>query len=175
MLSNYSDYTDTILQRSAFADSSSLAKSSRAAYYSLLFSSILSGITLIMYVWFRPLGLRAFVPPSGPFIHGRTWALFVCASAAVLAAIFVLIGSVIWIAIIEKAKDVNSWKIQSAQHPLGIVVYAGGGLYFAGIAFGFLVACAIPLTIKSVLLPSVSYNSRALIHFCCDVASLSRC
>jgi len=117
MLSNYSDYTNTILRNSAFADSSSLARRSRAAYYLLLLGFILSAISLVVSVRFRPpifvLGLPAFVPPSGPiqFIRGQTWAVFVSAPAAVLATIFVLAGSAIWTTIVNKAKDINSWTI----------------------------------------------------------------
>ena len=50
MLSNYSDYTDTILRNAAFANSSLLARSSRAAYYLLLHGTILSIISLVMSV-----------------------------------------------------------------------------------------------------------------------------
>jgi len=156
MLSNYSDYTNTILRDSAFANSSSLGRSSRAANYLLFLGAILSFVSLFTSVLFRPptigLGSLPFVPPSGPirFIRGHTWALIVSASAAVLATISVFAGSAIWVAIIKKTKDVNSWTIQSAQLPLGIRVSAGSGIYFAWVAFGALVASAIGPTIEFV-------------------------
>ena len=153
MLSNYSDYTNTILRNTAFANSSSFARNSRAACYFLLLGFILSIVSFVMSVWFRSqifgLGSLAFVQTSGPIqlIRGQTWALYVSDSAAVLATISVLIGSAIWAVIIKKAKDVNSWKLQPAQLPLGIKVSSGGGLETAWIGFGFLVPGAIPPTI----------------------------
>ena len=50
MLSNYSDYTDTIIHNSTFANSPSLGRSSRAAYYLLLFGLILSTISMLTSV-----------------------------------------------------------------------------------------------------------------------------
>jgi len=50
MLSNYSDYTDTIIHNATFANSSSLGKRSRAAYYLLLFGFILSAISMLTFV-----------------------------------------------------------------------------------------------------------------------------
>lgn len=157
MLSNYSDYTNTILRNTTFANSSSLARSSRIACYLLFLGPILSFISLVMFVWFCPLifglGSLAFIPNSGPIRCGHTWALFVSASAAVLAAISVFSGSVIWTVNIKKAKDVNSWTVQPAQLPLGIKVHPGPGLYCIWIGFGFLVVSAIGPTIKSASFP----------------------
>lgn len=50
MLSNYSDYTDVIIRNATFADSSSLGKNSRAAYYLLLFGLVLSTISMLTSV-----------------------------------------------------------------------------------------------------------------------------
>ena len=50
MLSNYSDYTDSLVHDATFADSSSLGRSSRAAYYLLLFGLILSTISILTSV-----------------------------------------------------------------------------------------------------------------------------
>ena len=155
MLSNYSDYTNTILHDSTFAYSSSLGRSSRAANCLLLFGTILSITSLVMSVRFRPpiFGLSSlpFVLPSGPIwsITEHTWALLVSSSTAVLAPIPIFVGSAIWTAIIKKANDVSSWKVQPDQLPLGIEVSAGGGLVCAWIAFAFLVASAIIPTIRS--------------------------
>ena len=95
--------------------------------------------------------LSCLCSTSGPirFIRGQTWALLISPPAAILATVLVFVGSAIWTAIIKKAKDVNSWTIQPAQLPLGIGVSAGGALYSAWVAFGFLVASAIPPTIES--------------------------
>jgi len=154
---NYTNYTNTILHGSAFADSSLSARSSREAYYLLLFGFILSIISLILYVWLRPVivgGLSsfAFVPPSEPChsIPGQTWVFLVSTVAGILAAILALTGSAIWGAIIEKAKDDNPSKVQPAQLPLGMKVSHGGGLTLAWIASGFLVAGSIPIVIESV-------------------------
>jgi len=176
MLSNYSDYTNTLLRNTSFVDSSSLGRSSHAANYLLSLGTILSITSLVMSVRFRPpiFGLDSppFVPPSGPirFIRGDTWALLVSASAGVSATISVFAGSAIWTAVIKQANDVNSRTVQPNQLPLGIEVSAGTGLVCAWIAFGFLVPSAIPLTIRSASFPSDSYASRALIHPCFDVA-----
>ena len=120
-----------------------------------------------MSAWFRSpivgLGSLGFLSPSGPiqFIPGQTWALYVSDSAAILAAISVFLGSTIWTVIIEKAKDVNSLKVQPDQLPLGIEVSAGGGLICAWVGFGFLVPSTIPATIMSVYvaLPPNPYDS----------------
>jgi len=48
--SNYSDYTDAIIHNTTFSRSSSLGKSSRAAYYLLLFGFTFSIIALFMSV-----------------------------------------------------------------------------------------------------------------------------
>ena len=116
-----------------------------------------------MYVWFCPLvfGLDslAIVPPSGPLliVYGYDSGLYVSISAAILATISVFTGSVIWTAIIKKAKDDNLWKFQPAQ--LGIVVSAGRGFTLSWVASGFMVASAIPLTIGSAsffrLIPTI--------------------
>jgi len=50
MLSNYSGYTSAIIPNATFADSSSLGKSSRSAYYLLLLGSILATISLATFV-----------------------------------------------------------------------------------------------------------------------------
>ena len=50
MLTNYSGYTDAIIHNATFADSSSLGKSSRSAYYLLLLGSILATISLVTFV-----------------------------------------------------------------------------------------------------------------------------
>jgi len=104
-------------------------------------------------VWFRPpifgLGSLAFVPPSGPIHFARGYGLVVSAPAAALATILVFTGSTIWVTIIKKAKDVNSWTVQPVQLPLGIRVSSGSGLVSAWVAFAFLVASAVPVTIKS--------------------------
>ena len=154
MLSNYSDYTNTILGNTAFANSSSFATSSRAGCYLLLVGFILLTISIVMSVRFRPpifcLGSLHFVPPSIPvlFIRGQIWVLFVSASASILGTISIFAGSTVWTAIIKKANDVNSLKVQPAQLPLGIKVSAGGGLASAWIAVAFL----IPSTISSTLM-----------------------
>jgi len=67
-----------------------------------------------------------------------TWALFVSASTAIVAGIFVLAGSAIWAVLIKKAGDINSWTIQPTQFPLGITVTTGIGLHCAWVAFGLL-------------------------------------
>jgi len=151
--SNYSDRLNTILNNSAFADSSSLARSSRAACYLLLLGPILLLISLVGYV--RPCPLifgfdsLAFVPPSGPLllVCGHTSGFFVSGSAAILATISVFTGSVIWTALIKKAKDDNPWKVHPAQ--LGIVISAGKGLTLAWVASGFLLAITTPLMFGS--------------------------
>ena len=99
------------------------------------------------------LGSPVFVPPSGPirFFRGQTWAFFVSSSAAILAPIFLFVGSAIWTAIIKNVKDVNSWTVQPAQHPLGIEVSTGGGLTLAWVAFGLMAAGAIIPIIESAL------------------------
>ena len=51
--SNYSNYTNTILHNSTFANYPSLARSSRAACCLFLLGSILLFTSLVMYVWFR--------------------------------------------------------------------------------------------------------------------------
>ena len=155
MFSNYSDYTNTILRNASFADSSSLGRSSRAANYLLSLGTVLSITSLVMSVRFRPpiFGLSSllFVPPSGPIwsLTGHTWALLVFSSTSVLAPISIFVGSAIWTAIIKKANDVNSWKVQPDQLPLGIEVSSGSGLVCAWIAFAFLVTSAIIPTIRS--------------------------
>jgi len=50
MLSNYSGYTDAIIHNATFADSTSLGRSSRSAYYLLLLGSILATISLATFV-----------------------------------------------------------------------------------------------------------------------------
>jgi len=50
MLSNYSGYTDAIIHNATFADSTSLGRSSRSAYYLLLLGSILATISLATLV-----------------------------------------------------------------------------------------------------------------------------
>jgi hypothetical protein len=50
MLSNYSGYTDAIINNATFADSSSLGASSRSAYFLLLLGSILATISLATFV-----------------------------------------------------------------------------------------------------------------------------
>ena len=50
MLSNYSGYTDAIIHNATFADSSSLGRSSRSAYYLLLLGSILATVSLATLV-----------------------------------------------------------------------------------------------------------------------------
>ena len=50
MRSNYSDITDAIIRNSTFANSLSLGRSSRAAYYLLLFGLILSTISMLTSV-----------------------------------------------------------------------------------------------------------------------------
>lgn len=140
MLSNYSTYTDAIIRDTAFANSSSLGRSSHTAYYLLLFGSILSAVSLVTSVRFRPpifgLGSLAFPRPSG-MIHS-TWTLFVSASTAIVAGASVLAGSAIWSVLIKRAKDVNSWTVQPGQFPLGIEVTTGIGLHCAWVAFGLL-------------------------------------
>ena len=156
MLSNYSDYTHTILRNSAFADSSSLGRSFRVANCLLSLGAILSLVSLVMSVLFRPPifgpGPPAFIPPSGPFrfIRGQTWVLLISTPAAALAPISMFTGAAIWTAIIKKAKDVNSWTVQPDRLPLGIVVSSGAGLIAAWISFCFLVVCGIAPTIESV-------------------------
>jgi hypothetical protein len=63
MLSNYSGYTNAILNNATFADSSSLGGSSRSAYYLLLLGSILATISLVTFVWSlcRPLVVLAYL------------------------------------------------------------------------------------------------------------------
>ena len=174
MPSNYSDYTNTILRNTAFANSSFLARSSRAAYCLLLLGTIISIISLVMSVWLCSpnfgLGSLVLVPISVPlrsdrrrarvffvpdpvqFDRGHAGVRFVSGSTApALATILVFAGSAIWTAIINQAKDVNSWTVQPARHPLGIKVSAGPGLYCAWVAFGFLGASAIGPTIECVL------------------------
>ena len=153
MLSNYSDYTNTILRNTTFANSSLFATSSRAGSYLLFLGFILTNVSIIMSVLFRPpifgLGSLPFAPRSIPvlFIPGQTWVLYVSAFASVLGTISNFTGSAIWTAIIKKANNINSLKVQPAQHPLGIKVSAGGGLTSTWIAVGCLVPTAIGPTI----------------------------
>jgi len=150
---NYSNYTNTILHGSAFADSSLSARSSREAFYFLLFGFIMSIISLILYVGFvqRSCGLSSF-PPSEPChsIPGQIWVFLVSSVAGILAAVLSLTGSAIWGAILKKAKDDNPSKVQPAQLPLGIKVSHGGGLALAWMASGFLAVGSIPIVIESV-------------------------
>jgi hypothetical protein len=130
MLSNYSGYTDAIIHNATFADSSSLGKSSRSAYYLLLLGSILATISLV----------------TGVIKH--TWAFFLSTSAAIVASIFVLAGSALWTVLIKRAADINTWTVRPAQVPLGIEVSSGIGLYLAWAAFACLVTSIIPYTIS---------------------------
>ena len=50
MLLNYSDYTNAILRNAAFGNSSSLARSSRAAYSFFLLGTVLSIVSFLMSV-----------------------------------------------------------------------------------------------------------------------------
>jgi len=131
-----------------------MARSSHAACYLLLVGSVLSLISIVVYVWACPLTFGpsslAFVPPSGPLL----WILefyilgvFVSASAAFPATISVFVGSAMWTDIINKTKDANPWKVQTAQ--LGIKVTVGDGLICAWVASGFMLASVIPLMIES--------------------------
>ena len=177
--SNYSNYTDTILHDPAFANSeSSLGRSSRAACYLVLLGSVLLAVSLVvLYVWFRPLtfgglGSLAIVLPSVPILYicGPTWAFSVSTSAAVLATVSVLTGSVIWAAMIKKVKDVNPWTHQPGQLPLGIEVLAGSGLHSTRLVSGLLLASIAPLVIESAsffrLIPTTPSTDR----LCFDVA-----
>ena len=153
MLSNYSDYTDTILRNTTFANPSSFATSSRAGCYLLLLGFILLTTSVVASVWFHPpifgLGSLSFVLPSIPiwFIRGQIWMFYAFTSASVLGTISILSGSAVWTAIINQANGVNLLKIQPAQLPLGIKVTTGGGLSSAWIAVGFLVPTTVGPTL----------------------------
>ena len=66
MLSNYSGYTDAIIHNATFADSSSLGRSSRSAYYLLLLGSILATVSLVTFVRSPP---GSFVSANWPLSH----------------------------------------------------------------------------------------------------------
>ena len=88
----------------------------------------------------------AFVPPSGIIagICRYTPAIPVFSFAPAVATIPVLAGSTIWSTLIKRAGDVNSWTVQPAGIPLGIVVSTGTALQYAWAAFGLLAASIIP-------------------------------
>jgi len=130
MLSNYSGYTDAIINNATFADSSSLGASSRSAYYLLLLGSILATVSLA----------------TGVFKH--TWTFFVSTSSAIIASIFVLAGSALWTVLIKRAEDINTWTVRPVQVPLGIEVSVGTGLYLAWAAFACLATSVIPYMIS---------------------------
>lgn len=70
---------------------------------------------------------------------------------AVIGAVLLLIGAVIWTVIVKKAQDINTFTVNipnASPVPLGITVDVGNGILLAWAAWACLVASIIPYMIR---------------------------
>lgn len=112
-----------------FINSGYFTTFTHAAYYLILVATIATALALIIGVW-------------------RYTATFVISTLlVVIAAIFLLVSSILWSTVIRQAKSIND--VRSSQGiPLGIEVQQGNAPYMVWAAFALLVASIIPYGIS---------------------------
>ncbi|PCH33352.1 hypothetical protein WOLCODRAFT_135078 [Wolfiporia cocos MD-104 SS10] len=132
MLSNYSSYTDSILESITFTDSSYLGEFSNGAYYLLIIGTVCAALALFIGICKHPI---AFLLST----------LF-----SIIGSVTLLIGATIWTVIIKKTESINEVVIEASSNPvpLGITVTIGDGLYLAWAAFALLIASILPYMIS---------------------------
>jgi len=132
MLSNYTVLTNNILSQSGtpFADSSSLGRSSRAAYWMLLLGTICAALALLTGV------------------AKNNFTFFVSTGFAIIGSIFILISASIWTAMIHKAQSINGVMIGIPAVPIGIEVTMGSALPMIWAAFATLTVSIAPYMIS---------------------------
>ncbi|KAA1468469.1 hypothetical protein DENSPDRAFT_833763 [Dentipellis sp. KUC8613] len=130
MQANYSIFTDAIILGTTFRNSGTLGSHTHSAYYLLLLGTICCGLALIL----------------GLIKHTLTFLL--SAFFALVATLFVLVGSALWTVAINESADINRFVVGSSI-PLGITVSTGTGLYLAWAAFACLFVSCIPYVIST--------------------------
>ncbi|KAJ7462787.1 actin cortical patch SUR7/pH-response regulator pali [Mycena galericulata] len=132
MLLNYTDITNFILSANSFADSASLGRSSRAAYWMLLLGAICAALALLTGV------------------AKNNFTFFISTGFAIIGSIFILIGASIWTAMLRKAQSVNSVMIGTTADsvPVGIEVTMGAALPMIWAAFATLFASIVPYMVS---------------------------
>nr|GAT43675.1 predicted protein [Mycena chlorophos] len=132
MQSNYTDFTNAIFSGTTFANSNSMAHSSRAAYWMLLLGTICAAVALFTGV----------VKYSITFLISTTF--------AILGTIFILIGASIWTTLVKQAESVNSIMIGTTESPVfvGIEASSGPALDLTWAAFASLFVSILPYMIS---------------------------
>ncbi|KAG2754446.1 hypothetical protein P692DRAFT_20795227 [Suillus brevipes Sb2] len=132
MLTNYSQYSDTLFAGTTFINSSYLAYNSRVAYYFILLGTIFATIAL-----FTGVARRAML-------------FFISTASSIIAALFILVGAAIWTSIVKKCEGVNTWEISQLNGGVisGIIVSYGSGIYLAWAAFACLAAATVPYMVS---------------------------
>lgn len=132
MLTNYSQYSDTLFAGTTFINSSYLAYNSRVAYYFILLGTIFATIAL-----FTGVARRAVL-------------FFISTASSIIAALFILVGAAIWTSIVKKCEGVNTWEISQLNGGIisGIIVSYGSGIYLAWAAFACLAAATVPYMVS---------------------------
>lgn len=132
MLTNYSQYSDTLFAGTTFINSSYLAYNSRVAYYFILLGTIFATIAL-----FTGVARRAML-------------FFISTASSIIAALFILVGAAIWTSIVKKCEGVNTWEISQLNGGIisGIIVSYGSGIYLAWAAFACLAAATVPYMVS---------------------------
>lgn len=132
MLTNYSQYSDTMFAGTTFINSSYLAYNSRVAYYFILLGTIFATIAL-----FTGVARRAML-------------FFISTASSIIAALFILVGAAIWTSIVKKCEGVNTWEISQLNGGIisGIIVSYGSGIYLAWAAFACLAAATVPYMVS---------------------------
>jgi len=131
MSANYSRFTDSIIDGTSFRDSALLGGHTHAAYYLIIIGTVLCFVSLLL----------GFVK--------HTFAFLLSASLASVSALFILIGTALWVSVIHSAQAVNELMLAQTGTPLGIIVTSGKGLTLLWAAFGCLTAALLPYWISS--------------------------
>ncbi|KAG1866384.1 hypothetical protein C8R48DRAFT_633435 [Suillus tomentosus] len=132
MLTNYSQYCDTMFANTTFINSSYLGYNSRVAYYFILIGTIFATMALFTGVLRKAL----------PFV--------ISTASSIIAAIFILIGAAIWTSIVKKCEGINTLDLVPLNGGVvsGMIVSYGNGIYLTWAAFACLAAATVPYMVS---------------------------
>jgi hypothetical protein len=132
MLTNYTQYSNSMFVNTTFINSAYLAYNSRVAYYFILIGTILATIAL-----FTGVAKRALL-------------FFISTVSSIMAALFILVGAAIWTSIVKKCEGINTLDIAKINGGVlsGIIVSYGNGIYLVWAAFACLAAATVPYMVS---------------------------
>ncbi|KAI0320436.1 actin cortical patch SUR7/pH-response regulator pali [Amylostereum chailletii] len=130
MTANYSRFTSSIINGTAFRDSNLLGGHTHSAYYLILLGTILTFVALFL----------GFVK--------HTFTFLISTAFAAIATLFILVGAALWTSAINQSQVLNGRVLAGTNIPVNIEVSFGTGMSLLWAAFACLFASLIPYIIS---------------------------